>query len=83
MLPLLLWTDKPQLPNAAKIRELARRMVAGEEFPPVRAIDRGGVYEVMGIPDSYLAAASLAAGYDSVPADITASSFGPRRWRVR
>jgi hypothetical protein len=58
-------------------------MLAGEEFPPVRAVDRGGLYEVLGIDDSYRAAASLAAGYDSVPADITASSFGPRRWRVQ
>jgi hypothetical protein len=81
MLPLLLWTDKPQLPNAAKIKDLARRMVAGEEFGPVRAIDRGGFFEVLGIEDSYRAAGALAAGYDSVPADITCSSFGPRRWR--
>ena len=81
MLPLVLWTDKPQLPNAAKIKNIARRMVAGEEFEPVRAIDRGGVFEVMGIEDAYRAVAALAAGYDTVLADITCSSFGPRRWR--
>jgi hypothetical protein len=81
MLPLLLWMDKPQLPNAAKLKDLARRMVAGEEFGPVRVIDRGGFFEVMGTEDQYRAAASLMCGHDSVAADITCSAFGPRRWR--
>lgn len=80
-LPLLQWTDKPQLPNTAKIKDLARRMLAGEEFGPVRTIDRGSFFEIPGIQDQHKAAAALMCGHDSVPADITCSSFGPRRWR--
>ena len=32
MLPLLLWTDKPQLLNTARIKELARRVALARNF---------------------------------------------------
>lgn len=80
VLPLALWTDKPALPNASKVQNLARRMIAGEAFGEVGAvIGGGGFWYVDNTEDQYMAAASLNAGFDHIPAQITASPFGPSR----
>jgi hypothetical protein len=84
MLPLATWTDRPlMLSNKSKIANLARRMLAGEAFRPVNAVMAPGLFfSVSGDEDQYLVAASLNAGFDHVPANVTAGPFGPSSLRV-
>ena len=80
LLPLLCRTGDPQVSDAGKVRYFAERMKKGVEFRPVNAIvDLGGFYSVSGVEDQILVAASLTAGYDSIPARIICSPFGARR----
>jgi hypothetical protein len=81
LLPLILMQHGEQrVPNAAKLRYLVGEMKKGATtFRPVRVIDRGGLYEVFGVDDAYLACASMQAGFSHLPCKINCSMWGPLR----
>jgi hypothetical protein len=80
LLPLLCRTGDLSALDADKVAYLAERMKAGDVFRKVNAvIGLGGFFSVSGSEDVYLVAASLTAGYDSIPARIICGPFGPRK----
>jgi hypothetical protein len=80
-LPLLLRHGDLSAPDARKLDALVKMMKDGREFSPVRVItDLGGCWEARSIDHQYKVAASLLAGFDSIPVKIICGRrFGP--WR--